>query len=375
MLYYLQEMLREDWNWKFLWVLQYYTTRSGLSMVTSFLIVALLGPWSIKRLAMLKVGQVIRDDGPETHLEKAGTPTMGGVLIVAAILGSTLLWADLSNLYVVTVIIVTFGFAAVGFADDYLKIKRNHAGGLSGKYKIVIEAAIALVALSVMGWWQSGLAIPQSEEPIIVVSHTTLVFPFLKNLMVDLGVFYVFFALIVILGASNAVNLTDGLDGLAILPVVIVAGTYATFAYVVGREDSSSYLYLPFIFRTGEIAVLCSAIMGAGLGFLWYNCHPAEIFMGDVGALGLGGAIGTVAVITKQEIVLVLVGGIFVAEALSVILQVGYFKWSGGKRIFKMAPLHHHFEQIGWPEEKVIVRFWIVQVLLALSALATLKLR
>jgi len=375
MLYYLQEMLREDWNWKFLWVLQYYTTRSGLSMVTSFLIVALLGPWSIKRLAMLKVGQVIRDDGPETHLEKAGTPTMGGVLIVAAILGSTLLWADLSNLYVVTVIIVTFGFAAVGFADDYLKIKRHHAGGLSGKYKIVIEAAIALVALSVMGWWQSGLAIPQSEEPIIVVSHTTLVFPFLKNLMVDLGVFYVFFALIVILGASHAVNLTDGLDGLAILTVVIVAGTYATCAYVGGREDSSSYLYLPFIFRTGEIAVLCSAIMGAGLGFLWYNCHPAEIFMGDVGALGLGGAIGTVAVITKQEIVLVLVGGIFVAEALSVILQVGYFKWSGGKRIFKMAPLHHHFEQIGWPEEKVIVRFWIVQVLLALSALATLKLR
>jgi len=359
MLYYLlPKLVALD---SFFNVFRYITVRSGLAMVTAFLVVVLLGPWTIRRLAMFNLGQVIRDDGPETHLAKAGTPTMGGILIVAAIVSSGLLWADLANPYVVTALIITLGFAAVGFADDYLKIRREDSAGLRGKYKIVLEAAIAISALLYM-------TAADGQD-------TRLVLPFLKEVTPDLGVFYLVFAMVVILGSSNAVNLTDGLDGLAIMAVVVVAGTYAAFAYLVSRLDTTEYLYLPFISGAGELTVFCGAIMGAGLGFLWYNCHPAQIFMGDVGALGLGGAIGTVAVVTKHELVLVIVGGIFVMEALSVILQVGYFKWSGGKRIFRMAPLHHHFEQIGWHEEKVIVRFWIVQVLLALAALATLKLR
>lgn len=359
MLYYLlPKLVALD---SFFNVFRYITVRSGLAMVTAFLVVVLLGPWTIRRLAMFNLGQVIRDDGPETHLAKAGTPTMGGILIVAAIMSSGLLWADLANPYVVTALIITLGFSAVGFADDYLKIRREDSAGLRGKYKIVLEAAIAISALLYM-------TAADGQD-------TRLVLPFLKEVTPDLGMFYLVFAMVVILGSSNAVNLTDGLDGLAIMPVVVVAGTYAAFAYLVSRLDTTEYLYLPFISGAGELTVFCGAIMGAGLGFLWYNCHPAQIFMGDVGALGLGGAIGTVAVVTKHELVLVIVGGIFVMEAVSVILQVGYFKWSGGKRIFRMAPLHHHFEQIGWHEEKVIVRFWIVQVLLALAALATLKLR
>jgi phospho-N-acetylmuramoyl-pentapeptide-transferase len=373
MLYYLLPQLRHLLG--FFNVFQYITVRSGLAMVTAFMIVVLFGPRTIKRLAMLRVGQVIRDDGPETHLAKAGTPTMGGVLLVVAIVSATLLWADPANLYVITVLIVTCGFAAVGFADDYLKIRRKDSGGLRGRYKIVIEAAIALIALVLMAKLQAAQPVVEVEKGVIVVPPTTLVFPFLKSLMKDIGVFYLVFALVVILSSSNSVNLTDGLDGLAILPVVVVAGTYATFAYLVAREDASKYLYIPFIFEAGELTVFCGAIMGAGLGFLWYNCHPAEVFMGDVGALSLGGAIGTVAVVTKHELVLLLIGGIFVAEAASVILQVGYFKWTGGKRIFKMTPLHHHFEVTGWPENKVIIRFWIVQVLLALAGLSTLKLR
>jgi len=342
-------------------VFRYITVRTGLALVTAFLVVALLGPRVIRRLTVLKFGQPIRDDGPSTHLAKTGTPTMGGILIVAAMVFAALLWCDLSNGYVHTILFVTVGYGAVGFADDYLKIKKKNAKGFSGKNKIVVEAAIGLAAILYLTYMGTG--------------DTRLMVPFFKRVMPDLGVFYLILALVVMLGSSNAVNLTDGLDGLAILPTVLVAGTYGTFAYLVGRTDASQYLYIPYIRGAGELTVYCGAIIGAGLGFLWYNCHPAEVFMGDVGALSLGGAIGTVAVVSKHELALLLVGGIFAAEALSVILQVGYFKLTGGKRIFKMAPLHHHFEQLGWPEEKVIVRFWIIQVLLALAGLATLKLR
>jgi len=342
-------------------VFVYITVRTALAIVTAFLTVVLFGPRTIRWLESLRLRQVIRDDGPKNHAAKAGTPTMGGVLIVGAITASTLLWADLANPYVITVMVVTVGFGAVGFADDFLKIKRKSSAGLPGRYRIIIEAVIALVAIMVMAILDGG--------------DTRLLVPFFKNVMPDLGAFYLVFALVVMLGSANAVNLTDGLDGLAIVPVVMVAATYGAFAYLLARQDTTGYLYLPFIPGAGEITIFCGAIMGAGMGFLWYNCHPAQMFMGDVGALSLGGAIGAVAVITKHELVLILVGGIFVVEALSVILQVGWFKLTGGERLFKMAPLHHHFEQKGWPEEKIIVRFWIVQVLLALAALATLKLR
>ncbi len=374
MLYYLLvELTAID---SFFNVFSYITVRSGLALGSAFLIVAVLGPRTITRLKMLRVRQVIRDDGPETHLNKAGTPTMGGVLIIAAIVAAALLWADPLNPYVITVLIVTIGYAGVGLADDYLKIRNKDAGGLNGKYKIVLEAAIGLIAVLVMTWLQPSIPDPETIlKETIIVDPNTLVIPFIKEFMPNISFFYLILAMVVMFGSANAVNLTDGLDGLAIMPVVIVAGTYAAFAYMVSRQGTSGYLLVPFINGAGEITVFCAAIMGAGLGFLWYNCHPAEVFMGDVGALGLGGAIGTVAVITKHELVLVIVGGIFVAEAVSVILQVGYYKFSGGKRIFRMAPLHHHFEELGWPEEKVIVRFWIIQVLLALAALATLKLR
>jgi phospho-N-acetylmuramoyl-pentapeptide-transferase len=359
MLYYL--LMKLQYLDSFFNVFRYLTVRSGLAMITSFLLVALLGDWAIRRLAILKFGQVVRDDGPSSHQSKAGTPTMGGLLIVGAMMLATLLWADLANPYVLTVLIVTLGYGAVGFADDYMKIRLEDSKGLRGRYKIILEAAIGLLAIIFMAAMDGG--------------DTRLMVPFFKRVMPDLGIFYVVFALVVLLGCANAVNLTDGLDGLAIVPVVVVAGTYGAFAYLVSRQDATQYLYLPFIYGAGEMTVFCSAIMGAGLGFLWFNCHPADVFMGDVGALSLGGAIGTVAVVTKHELVLLLIGGIFVAEAASVILQVGYFKWTGGRRIFKMTPLHHHFEVTGWPENKVIIRFWIVQVLLALAGLSTLKLR
>jgi len=342
-------------------VFKYITVRSGLSLVTAFMIVVLAGPWMIERLRVFKFGQPIREDGPKNHAAKAGTPTMGGVLIIGAVALSGLLWAELTNPYFIMCVIVMLGFAGVGFADDYLKIKRKNTAGLRGKYKIVIEAVVGLAALLLMG--------------LMTEMDTRLLVPFFKELLPNLGVFYLAFALVVLLGGANAVNLTDGLDGLAILPVALVAMTYGIFGYLISRLDTTTYLFLPFIRGAGELTVFAGAIMGAGLGFLWYNCHPAEVFMGDVGALGLGGAIGAMAVVTKHELALLIVGGIFVAEALSVILQVGFLKWSGGKRLFLMAPLHHHFEQKGWKEEKVIVRFWIVQVLLVLLALATLKLR
>jgi phospho-N-acetylmuramoyl-pentapeptide-transferase len=346
---------------RFFNVFGYITVRAGLAMFTAFVLAVIAGKPTIAWLSRLKFGQVIRDDGPTSHLKKAGTPTMGGVLIVFAVIVATLFWSSFWKPIPIAALFVTLGFGAVGFADDWLKIKQKNTHGLRGKYKIVIEAAIAIAALLF-------LAATNNLE-------TRVVLPFLKNVRPDLGVLYFVLALIVILGASNAVNLTDGLDGLAIMPVVIVAGTFAVIAYLVARYDAALYLFLPQIRGAEELAVFLAAIVGAGLGFLWFNCHPAQVFMGDVGALSLGAAIGLTAVIVKFEIVLVIAGGIFVAEALSVILQVGYFKMTGGKRLFRMAPLHHHFEQLGWPEEKVIVRFWIVQILLALATLATLKLR
>jgi phospho-N-acetylmuramoyl-pentapeptide-transferase len=359
MLYYLLPDLESTIG--FFRVFQFITVRSGLAMFTAFLVVVIFGNRTIERLRKLKVDQIIREDGPPTHKTKVGTPTMGGVLIVAAVVASALLWTELFNPIIICVLMVTAAFGAIGFVDDYLKIKRKDAKGFKGSYKIVLEALIVVAALMLLAW--SGKADSQ------------LWLPFFKELTPDLAGFFVVFALFVVLGSSNAVNITDGLDGLAIMPVVMVIATFGVIAYLIGREDTSQYLYIPFIYGAGELTVFAGAVIGAGLGFLWYNCHPAQVFMGDVGSLSLGGAIGMMAVITKHELVLILVGGIFVVEVLSVILQVGYFKLTRGKRILLMAPLHHHFEQKGWPEEKVIVRFWIIQVLLVLSALATLKLR
>lgn len=341
-------------------VFKYITFRIGLSTVTAFLVCVLLGPWLIRRLKQLKVGQVIREDGPETHYEKAGTPTMGGLLIVGAILVATLLWSDLYNNYVWAAAIVTIGFGLVGFIDDYLKLKRKNSKGLSVRMKLALQTAFGLIAIVFM------FSCTEYDFQLSV--------PFFKKVVPDLGLFYILFALIVIVGSSNAVNLTDGLDGLAIGPVAIVAATFTIFAYIAGRIDFTEYLRLPYVPGAGEMGVFCGAIFGASLGFLWFNSYPAQVFMGDVGALSLGSGIGLAAVITKQELVLLIVGGIFVAEALSVIIQVFFFKWKK-KRIFLMAPVHHHFEQKGWAEPKIIVRFWIIQIIFSLIAISTIKLR
>lgn len=315
----------------------------------------------IRRLRQLQVGQYVRDDGPQTHLKKAGTPTMGGTLIIIAVGSATLLWADLTNTYVWLTLLVLVGFGAVGFIDDYRKLVRKQSKGLSGRTKLLLQTGLALVVgtLVVM---HSGF-------------NTQVSVPMFKRVIPDLGWWYVLFAAFVIVGASNAVNLTDGLDGLAIGPMTVAAGTYMIFAYVAGHVKIAQYLQINFVSGSGEVAIFCGALAGAGLGFLWFNAYPAQVFMGDVGSLSLGGSLGAVAVITKQEILLVLVGGLFVIEALSVILQVGFFKLTKGRRILKMAPLHHHFELKGWPEPKVIVRFWIIAIALALVAMSTLKLR
>ncbi len=344
-------------------VFRYLTFRAGISMISSFLIVVLLGPWVIRRLREWKVGEVIRPDGPEGHKTKAGTPTMGGILMLVSILLTTFLWADLKNIYIWTVSLITLGFGLIGLWDDLWKLKTKGQvhKGMPGNLKFALEILV-------------GLGV------ILLMVHLNgydfrLWAPFFKNVRPDIGYLYLPFALIVVLAASNAVNLTDGLDGLAVGPVVVVALTYTIFAYISGRADFTKYLMLAYVPGSGEICVFTGSIVGAGLGFLWFNAHPAEVFMGDVGSLALGSGIGAAAVITKQELALLIVGGLFVAEALSVILQVGYFKWSGGKRIFLMAPLHHHFEKKGWAEPKIIVRFWIIQIILALFALSTMKLR
>jgi phospho-N-acetylmuramoyl-pentapeptide-transferase len=342
-------------------VFRYITFRTIYASLTAFIICFLLGPWVIKRLRRLQVGQFIRDDGPETHFKKSGTPTMGGLLIIGAVVAATLLWANLTNYYIWVALLVIVGFGAIGFADDYLMQVKKRSKGLSAKEKFLLQTVLAAVC---------GLLFYFHED-----FSTRVTVPFLKNVQPDLGWGYIIFTVFVIVGASNAVNLTDGLDGLAIGPLAIVAATYMVFAYVTGNIKFAEYLQLTYVPGAGEIAIFCGALVGAGLGFLWFNAYPAQMFMGDVGSLSLGSAMGAVAIITKQEILLVLVGGLFVIETLSVIFQVGFFKLTHGRRIFRMAPLHHHFELKGWPEPKVIVRFWIIAIALALIALSTLKLR
>ena len=341
-------------------VFRYITFRAAGGIVTAFLLSWLLGPWFIRTLRRRSVGQNIRELGPEAHQVKAGTPTMGGLLILFSVIVPALLWGNLHNLYLWLVMLVTIAFGAIGFLDDYLKVARSNNRGLSAWAKFLLQVAAALV-LGVVLWWLPAF-------------DSTLAFPFFKRLVIPLGILYVPFVVIVLVGASNAVNLTDGLDGLAIGSTAVAAGTYAVFTYVAGNRVIASYLQISYVPGLGEVTVFCAALVGAGLGFLWWNAHPAEVFMGDVGSLSLGAAIGSVAVLAKQEVLLVVVGGVWVLEALSVIIQVASFKLRG-KRIFRMAPLHHHFELSGWAEPKVIVRFWILSILFALLSLSTLKLR
>ncbi len=359
MIYNLIYPLHTEFGW--LNVFRYITLRSICGAVTAFLIVVIVGPRFIAWLQRKQIGQVIRDDGPESHFSKKGVPTMGGLLILAAMTISSLLWTDLRSGLVWLLFGISLFFGAIGSMDDLKKIRKGNSRGLSAREKMVLQALGAAVV---------GIFLLLSPN-----YDGTLSFPFFKGLHPDLGWWYLPFVMLVIIGASNAVNLTDGLDGLAAGPIVITASTYLIFSYVAGNAVVASYLQIPYVHGAGEVTIFCGTMVGACLGFLWFNCYPAQIFMGDVGSLSLGGTLGAVAVITKQEFLLVIVGGIFVMEAVSVILQVGYFKMSGGKRIFLMAPFHHHFEKKGWLEPKVVVRFWIVSIILGLIALATLKLR
>lgn len=341
----------------------YITFRSVLAIVLSLVITWVIGPKIIRYLRSIqKHGQPIRDDGPQSHFSKAGTPTMGGLMIIGSTFFTTILLANLSNPYVWIVLFVLISFGALGFLDDYKKVSKNNYKGISGKTKLVIQSLVSFVAcLAIMYFTPTN--------------STTLSFPFFKTLVIDLGYFYLPFVMVVIIGSSNAVNLTDGLDGLAIGTIIIATAAFAIICYLVGNTIYSSYLQITHVSQVGELTVLCAAIIGSGLGFLWYNSQPAEVFMGDTGSLGLGGAIGTISVITKHELVLCIIGGIFVIETLSVIIQVAYFKKTGGKRIFLMAPIHHHFEKKGWPESKVVIRFWILAIIFALIGLSSLKLR
>ncbi len=345
-------------------VFRYITFRTGGAMVTGALFVFLFGPWIIDHLRLRQgKGQPIRADGPKSHIiAKAGTPTMGGLMILSGLIVSTLLWANLKNPYVWIVLCVTLGFGLVGFYDDYLKVTKQSHAGVSGRARLAVEGLIALAACSAFVWL--------GKAPL----STSLVFPFLKDMVLNLGLAFAVLSAFVIVGAGNAVNLTDGLDGLAIVPVMIAAASFGLIAYLAGNAVFSEYLQIHYVAGTGELAVLCGAVLGAGLGFLWFNAPPASIFMGDTGSLALGGMLGSIAVATKHEIVLAVIGGLFVLEAVSVIVQVISFKLTG-KRIFRMAPIHHHFEQLGWTEPQIVIRFWIVAVMLALLGLATLKLR
>ena len=343
---------------------RYQTFRAGAAVFTALIICFLIGPAIIRKLRATQAeGQPIRLDGPESHLlTKKGTPTMGGMMILISVLISTMLWADIHNPYIWIVLFVTFCYGLIGFIDDYRKLTRKSSKGLSGKSKLFFQFCISLLAAFTI----SALATPDKS--------THLALPFLKHVLLNLGYFYFVFAALVIVGASNAVNLTDGLDGLAIVPIMIVSACFALIAYLIGRVDFSSYLQLTYVPGAGEIAIFCSALLGAGLGFLWFNAPPAKVFMGDTGSLAFGGSLGTIAVITKHELVLAIIGGLFVLEAVSVILQVVSFK-TRGKRIFRMAPIHHHFEKLGWAESTIVIRFWIISVVLALIGLSTLKLR
>ena len=343
-------------------VFHYLTLRAILAVLTSLIISFMIGPWMICKLSRNKIGQSIRVLGPETHYEKAGTPTMGGALILVAITITTLLWADLSNRYIWVILLVTLGYGVIGFIDDYRKVIKGNSDGLSARSKYLWQ--------SIIGFSAALFLFKTATLP----AETQLIVPFFKDVVFDMGWFYVVFVYFVIVGTSNAVNLTDGLDGLAIMPTVMVAAGLGVFAYLSGHATFSQYLAIPSLPHAGELVIFCAALIGAGLGFLWFNTYPAMVFMGDVGALALGAALGTLAVLVRQEMVLVIMGGVFVMETLSVMIQVVSFKLTG-KRIFRMAPIHHHFELKGWPEPRVIVRFWIITVILVLIGLATLKLR
>lgn len=361
MLLWLTELLSQYFTT--LTVFQYLTLRAIFGVLTALLISLLVGPVMIRKLSQYQIGQAIRDDGPQTHLSKAGTPTMGGALILVAVGISTLLWADLSNRYVWITLVVTLLFGAVGWVDDYRKVVERNPRGLPARWKYFWQSVIGLGAALVLFYTSS---LPQ---------ETSLYVPFFKNLSFALGpVLFIVLTYFVIVGSSNAVNLTDGLDGLAIMPTVMVGGALGIFAYASGHFQFANYLLIPHLPGSGELIVFCSALIGAGLGFLWFNTYPAQVFMGDVGALALGAALGVVAVIVRQEIVLFIMGGVFVMETVSVILQVASYRLTG-RRIFRMAPLHHHFELKGWPEPRVIVRFWVITVVLVLVGLASLKLR
>ena len=342
-------------------VFSYLTFRAIISTLTALFISLYFGPKLIRYLQRMQIGQTVRSDGPESHLSKSGTPTMGGLLILAGIVVSVLLWADLSNTYVWVVLFVVVSFGIIGFVDDYRKVIRKDSNGLIAKWKYFWQTVAGLT---------TAIFLYQISHP----DQTFLLIPFIKDVMPQLGIFYIVMTYFVIVGTSTAVNLTDGLDGLAIVPTIMVAGAFALFAYVTGHVNFSSYLNIPYIAMTSELVVVCTAIVGAGLGFLWFNTYPAQVFMGDVGSLALGAALGVIAVLVRQELVLFIMGGVFVMETVSVILQVGSYKLRG-QRIFRMAPIHHHYELKGWPEPRVIVRFWIISFILVLIGLATLKLR
>ena len=361
MLYHLLLPLRDEFA--IFNVVRYITFRTAAAVVTALLLSVLCGPWFVRTLRRLSVGQNIRDVGPESHQVKAGTPTMGGLLILFAWLVPTLLWSNLENAFVWMAIAVAAAFAAIGFVDDFLKVRARRNLGLTARAKLLLQIGVAAAVAAL-------LPVLPGAQPF----SPTLAFPFFKQLVLDLGLLYVPFVVFVLVGASNAVNLTDGLDGLAIGATGVAAATYAVFCYVAGNRVVAGYLQVPWVPGVAEVTIFCGALVGASMGFLWFNAHPAEVFMGDVGSLALGGGIGVVALMAKQEILLAVVGGLFVLEALSVILQVGSFKLRG-KRIFRMAPLHHHFELSGWAEPKIIVRFWILSIVFALVALSTLKLR
>jgi phospho-N-acetylmuramoyl-pentapeptide-transferase len=352
-------LLHMDYSW--LNVFRYITFRIILSALSSLVLFFFFGGWAIKKLRSMQVRQYIREDGPPNHVTKAGTPTMGGCIILPIVIISSVMWGEL-NIYAWLMIFTIFCFGLIGFIDDTLKMNRKNSHGLTVKTKLLFQILVALAVAIVL-------------EEIYPGFDSRLNVPFFKNIHPDLGLWYIPFAAFIIVGASNAVNLTDGLDGLAIGPIIIAFMSYLIFSYLSSHAEFASYLLIPHVAGSGELSVICGAIVGAGLGFLWYNAYPAEVFMGDVGSLPLGAALGTVAVITKQELALILVGGLFVFEALSVIFQVAYFKITGGHRIFRMAPVHHHFELKGWPESKVTVRFWIIAIILALLSISTLKLR
>jgi len=378
MLYHLLYPLHRFPSLRWLNVLRYVSTRTLLGMLTALAIGLLLGPWFIRRLQKMQIGERVRDDGPASHAKKAGTPTMGGTLIVTGIVVGTLLWADLSNVFVWDTLLVTVGFAAIGFVDDWFKLKRSKKG-LPGRIKLAATFLVALTAMAILFKFPSAydhemrfrIALPLVD---FYKHPLTLGWGYWSGLML-----YVLLGMFVVTGTSHAVNLTDGLDGLAIGPVIIAAGTFLILTYSAGAVlkgfNVAEYLHIPFITGSGELAIFCGAMVGASVGFLWYNAHPAQVFMGDVGSLSLGGALGMLAVSTKNEFTLLIIGGVFVVEAVSVMMQVAWFKYSGGRRIFLMTPIHHHFEKKGWAETKVTVRFWIVAFALALIALATLKVR